>query len=1030
MRFVSFGAFVAFLLAMACSQTVRNGDVVLEPVATFSGRVQDHTTNKGLGGVSITTSPGGGYATTNEQGEYTLVGGLVPGRSYRVEFAKSGFAPVALEGVGAPTAGETRIADVAMEKTHALLGIQGRNVLLGATANEAVFSISNVGDAADVLSYSISTTAPWLTLTPQVGDVLADDAVITLRADRLLLGSNWGVYTATIDIVTNAGSDVVSVRLIHQPQELGVLTLADTLFDYGGVDRARSIRLDNPGGQPVTWELAGLPSYLTPAATSGTVGAGNFVLVEFQLDRGALLPGTYVTEVRINTNSELQPQLVVAIRFDVPPRLSVLLTTAFLDLGTDLSAKAFGIVNDGNVGFDYDVIWPEPWDTGNPRTCSERPRVSTVPKSGTLPPGGTASVGVRLDRSGLVPGDFTRAVTVNIRRDGSLVEQRVVTVRYVVLPHANIATTVDRQAMDRLHSVVNIRVLLKSAELDPCDMLANVPLQWVATASQPWFNITQSGNDLEMPVVPGGVDDGTASPVGYAQLVADWTRIPLVPGTYPVTVTLDWCSPLQGLPYSCNATHQRVAIPLTLTQPGPDIEKAAMWLKPGINGFSMATVATFNPFGSRLLMGPSVIGFHAAGYYWLEWDLTPGAEVGYQMTAGEMPDSTFLTDTPVNQLGLPGDSSMAYDWAHDAHVFVWTMFDHGAPVTYTWAFQNAAWRLMTPTNGAIRSVRKVTVFYDTKRNKTLMYGGYIDELTPDDTLRELDFETGTWNTVTTALIGAGLDVTRATATYDATQDRYIVHGGKPLATLLGNNVTAVERTWVVNPDTLVASRITPDASFIGTERWGGLLTHNVEQNITYIYGGCFQTGPASQYEACYDGSLHVLLNPGAHPLPIPPAAEVMGFSGVSDGRWSPGVYHLTYDSNYDRMLLTGSGGGLDPATGDELVGASAWQLLYDRAAPTLPTISLSSTDLQLGAGTTGAFNIANNSGTLGIYRVLPIEPWLSADQSAGYLANGTSLPVTVTANTAGLSPGPHHGRLRVEGAAKQVFEVQVEVTAP
>jgi hypothetical protein len=267
--------------------------------------------------------------------------------------------------------------------------------------------------------------------------------------------------------------------------------------------------------------------------------------------------------------------------------------------------------------------------------------------------------------------------------------------------------------------------------------------------------------------------------------------------------------------------------------------------------------------------------------------------------------------------------------------------------------------------------------------------------------------------------------------YDASQDRYLLHGGRPLVSVANQTTSAVERTWAVDPDTLAVTGLTPVAGY-PAEAWGRQLVHNVEQNITYAYGGCFdfRFGPSSIGEVCYEPQLRVLLNPGAHPLPLPPYAETPNTGLTTEGQYGVGLFHLTYDPNYDRLLLTGSDAVADPITGVIEYGASAWQLLYQRPLPALPLLSASATALSLGGGGSGSFDLINTAAALGLYRVLPIESWLSVDQPAGYLAAGTSVHVGVTAKTAGLASGVHRGTLRVDGAAKQSFAVTVEVTVP
>ena len=269
---------------------------------------------------------------------------------------------------------------------------------------------------------------------------------------------------------------------------------------------------------------------------------------------------------------------------------------------------------------------------------------------------------------------------------------------------------------------------------------------------------------------------------------------------------------------------------------------------------------------------------------------------------------------------------------------------------------------LTSQVGAMPSPRWGAMTFDSDRNVSVLYGGFIWGGSPDflnDTW-EFDYPTLTWTKITSADNSANLPGGEGLMwpgmVYDSSAQRIILVGGA--GPTLGNKRNETWEydgtSWTqLNPDVWPPRLVSPSLAF------------DSKRNVTFLFGGQYQSNDYSYETWYYNYSSNTWTN--ITPVTSPPARYfgVMGydsesdvmvlFGGVSDAGYFNDTWEWdyssntwvnitgisapasratfgVYDSNRDRLVVTGGDDGSGAHfrdTWDYDADANKWQKISD-----------------------------------------------------------------------------------------------------
>jgi predicted esterase len=185
-------------------------------------------------------------------------------------------------------------------------------------------------DGASGVTWQLSTTAPWLVLSPDAG-VLSDGqtSAITMTVDRSLLTA--GLHTATI-VAHDASAQVpdavlmveVYLRPVPSTSELSVSPRPMTLYALQGdsVPISDTVTVSLLSGVDVGWEFVPDDAWLAAIPDSGSLSDGESVAVSLLADPTGRAPGIYSTRATFATPSGEAREAVVKVALAVRPSAS------------------------------------------------------------------------------------------------------------------------------------------------------------------------------------------------------------------------------------------------------------------------------------------------------------------------------------------------------------------------------------------------------------------------------------------------------------------------------------------------------------------------------------------------------------------------------------------------------------------------------------------------------------------------------------------------------------------------------------
>lgn len=269
---------------------------------------------------------------------------------------------------------------------------------VNATTTDSVFVTNLRADAVTVTSASSTNGAfavRGLPVTVAPGDA------VRLAVD--LTPPDAGAQSTVLSLETDIG-ETLQVSVVAAAGQLPALRVATPTVDAETVEEGGAtgtLRLANDGGGALAFavETVNLPSWVAGVAPrSGTVAPGETTEVTLGLTAASLAAGTYDAVLVVTTNDPRDSQVEVPLRLVV--RARPVATAGTLPMVTlienDAASATLVLANTGAGALDF-AIDPEALPAGV---------ATVVPLSGTVPPGGEASLTVSFSSAELAVDEY------------------------------------------------------------------------------------------------------------------------------------------------------------------------------------------------------------------------------------------------------------------------------------------------------------------------------------------------------------------------------------------------------------------------------------------------------------------------------------------------------------------------------------------------------------------------------------------------------------------------------------------------
>jgi uncharacterized protein (TIGR03437 family) len=308
------------------------------------------------------------------------------------------------------------------------------NVLQGGTPPPA--QAVNLLSSGGVLSFTASTSASWLQVTPASGAVPA-----TLQISIDASGLQAGSYSATVTVLAPQATPTtrqIAVSLVvgsAGSPKLAVSAPTQTFnFVQGAPAGSATLTVSNAGGGRLNFSIkaSSTPNWLTVGASDGTATPAQPVTLVVTATPGSLLAGVYKGSLTI-TSSTTGESLPISLTMTVTAaqRKILLSQTGLTFVGISASSQplpqTFGILNLGTQPLDWNVRAVSPG--GGPVSW-----LTVSPGSGTVQRAylDVSLITVTADPKGLLPGDYYAQIQVTAA--GADNSPQTVTVLFTVRP--------------------------------------------------------------------------------------------------------------------------------------------------------------------------------------------------------------------------------------------------------------------------------------------------------------------------------------------------------------------------------------------------------------------------------------------------------------------------------------------------------------------------------------------------------------------------------------------------------------------
>ncbi|MGZ3615767.1 MAG: BACON domain-containing protein [Ktedonobacteraceae bacterium] len=447
-------------------------------------------------------------------------------------------------------------------------GFLAFNVVAGQNtpANQSLSLNETPGCAGTPLSWSVSTTAPWLSITPATGQINANDATLVsaiVNAGRGLPASPKPSY-AELTFVFGQSSLTVMVKLMVQaaPPTAPIMSASPLSLNFSNIQGqpdpiGQVITITNKGRSPLSWHVMAQPlspfSWFAVSSTGGIIPEGQSEQVTVHVNTSQLTPGNYVGQITLigmdakGNAAPGNPQTIVVNLVIQPPCTLSPPSSSALSFNAVQGASSDPVPQNVLFTATGSCVWPLSWNISAAPAANWLTQTGSSGSIGGAGQSGSDLIGVNI--TGLVAGTYTSTLTITANDASGVAAQESTqsfTVTLTILQPCVLSPISPNNLTFRVpqgttHSPTQMVTL---SETGTC----NSPITWTAstTGQKPWVVLsattgtdTGSGSIVGVSIDPTGFPPGSYSYPGIITITAtDSTGATILGSGQTITLTV------------------------------------------------------------------------------------------------------------------------------------------------------------------------------------------------------------------------------------------------------------------------------------------------------------------------------------------------------------------------------------------------------------------------------------------------------------------------------------------------------------
>ena len=304
------------------------------------------------------------------------------------------------------------------------------NVVAGQNtqANQSLSLNETPGCAGTPLSWRVSSTAPWLSITPASGEVQANvSSVVTASVNVRGLPPSQKPYYADLSFVFGQSTLTVLAKVTVQaaPPTAPIMSASPLGLNFSNIQgqpdpTGQVVTITNNGQSSLSWHVTATPTlssvWLAASPSGGTLPPGQSGQVTVKVNTTPLTPGNYVGEITLNgmdakgNPAPGSPQTVIVNLVMQSPCSLSLPSSSALSFSAAQGASANPATQAVLFTGTGSCVWPLTWNTAVAPAASW---LTQTGSSGSI--SGTGQSGndmVGVDITGLVAGTYSTTVTI------------------------------------------------------------------------------------------------------------------------------------------------------------------------------------------------------------------------------------------------------------------------------------------------------------------------------------------------------------------------------------------------------------------------------------------------------------------------------------------------------------------------------------------------------------------------------------------------------------------------------------------
>ncbi len=304
-----------------------------------------------------------------------------------------------------------------------IISIAARTIRFGATTESYELLIDNIGQGT--LQWRIEELPIWLTAEPKTGVTDISSSTVLLTVDRM--GQDEGELSSSIKLLSNSIQDpeielTITITITPAPRLSVNLSLLEFADDLNGT----SFEISNSNNGVLEWELSEDVEWLDVNPNTGSLGAGETIVVNASVSPAGLVANNYEETIKISSNGG-QAEVDVAMNIPQSPEISVL--PSEVSFGASSVEEILVISNNGSGILSWTVTDDTDWielDVAQGQTLAEVDTITLGVRRDELPAGVHTGV-VTIESDG---GSAAVNVSIEIPQN----KQLVLSVQELVFP--------------------------------------------------------------------------------------------------------------------------------------------------------------------------------------------------------------------------------------------------------------------------------------------------------------------------------------------------------------------------------------------------------------------------------------------------------------------------------------------------------------------------------------------------------------------------------------------------------------------